>query len=113
MNIEMDRYWLLTWTTYGSWLPGDERGFVSNVRVGPGPEIRHNIPGTPYDEDEPGLEQFAFNNLKCPAIRLQIATASSRCTSSSVSGDGTSKKMANAGRGNYEQSLSHRCRSTW
>jgi hypothetical protein len=28
----MDRFWLLTWTTYGTWLPGDERGFVSEVR---------------------------------------------------------------------------------
>ena len=26
------RYWLLTWTTYGTWLPGDDRGFVSPVR---------------------------------------------------------------------------------
>jgi REP element-mobilizing transposase RayT len=24
--------WLLTWTTYGTWLPGDERGFVGYVR---------------------------------------------------------------------------------
>ena len=23
----MDRYWFLTWTTYGSWLPGDDRGY--------------------------------------------------------------------------------------
>jgi len=23
--------WLLTWTTYGTWLPGDERGFVGSV----------------------------------------------------------------------------------
>ena len=23
--------WLLTWTTYGTWLPGDEHGFVGNV----------------------------------------------------------------------------------
>ncbi|MFM7541512.1 MAG: hypothetical protein ACKO9Z_17805, partial [Planctomycetota bacterium] len=22
---------MLTWTTYGTWLPGDERGFVGNV----------------------------------------------------------------------------------
>jgi hypothetical protein len=28
----MDRYWLLTRTTYGTWLPGDVRGFVSRVR---------------------------------------------------------------------------------
>ena len=23
--------WLLTWTTYGTWLPGAESGFVGNV----------------------------------------------------------------------------------
>jgi hypothetical protein len=23
----MDKYWLVTWVTYGSWLPGDPRGF--------------------------------------------------------------------------------------
>ena len=50
----MDRYWLLTWTTYGTWLPGDQRGFVSNVPNGSGPEVRHNIPGTPYDADDEG-----------------------------------------------------------
>src|SRR5947209_816005 len=27
----MDRYWFLTWTTYGTWLPGDARGFVGRV----------------------------------------------------------------------------------
>lgn len=26
------RCWLLTWTTYGTWLPGEDRGFVSPVR---------------------------------------------------------------------------------
>ncbi len=29
--VHMDRYWLLTWTTYGTWLPGDPRG--STLRV--------------------------------------------------------------------------------
>jgi len=24
--------WLLTWTTYGTWLPGDERGFVGFIQ---------------------------------------------------------------------------------
>jgi REP element-mobilizing transposase RayT len=27
---------MLTWTTYGSWLPGDERGYVADGRVLPG-----------------------------------------------------------------------------
>ena len=65
-----DRYWLLTSTTYGNWLPGDERGFVSNVRDGPGPEVRHNIPGTPLDAGLPALERTARTQLKCPPIRL-------------------------------------------
>lgn len=59
----MDRYWLLTWTTYGTWLPGDRRGFVSNVPDGPGPEVRHNIPGTPYDADDVSVRQRARDNL--------------------------------------------------
>jgi len=74
--MQMDRYWLLTSTTYGTWLPGDFRGFVSNVRdVGandqgadaprsPAREVRHNVPGTPYDADLPGLERSARSALK-------------------------------------------------
>jgi REP element-mobilizing transposase RayT len=64
----MDRHWLLTSTTYGTWLPGARRGFVSNVRDGPGQEVRHNIPGTAVDEDMPGLEQHARATLKGPPI---------------------------------------------
>ena len=28
--------YMLTWTTYGSWLPGDERGYVADGRTLPG-----------------------------------------------------------------------------
>jgi REP element-mobilizing transposase RayT len=63
MEGTMDRYWLLTWTTYGTWLPGDRRGFVSDVRDGPGPEVRHNIPGTPYDADDEQVRRRAMGNL--------------------------------------------------
>ena len=66
----MDRYWLLTWTTYGTWLPGDKRGFVSPVRTGPGPERRHNQTGSAYDADMPGLQEAARSQLKCPPIYL-------------------------------------------
>src|SRR5262249_47365639 len=59
----MDRFWLLTWTTYGTWLPGDRRGFVSDVRDGPGPEVRHNIPGTPCDADDERVRRRALDNL--------------------------------------------------
>lgn len=66
----MDRYWLLTSTTYGTWLPGDERGFVSNVREGPGPEVRHDAPGTPVDRNMPGLVASARAKLKGNPIYL-------------------------------------------
>jgi hypothetical protein len=33
----MDRYWLLTSTTYDTWLPGDERGSVTRVKDGAEP----------------------------------------------------------------------------
>src|SRR5437899_1508042 len=71
----MDRFWFLTSTTYGQWLPGDRRGFVSNVRDGPGPEVRHNLPGTPCDEDLPGLERAARASLKGAPILLTLEQA--------------------------------------
>ena len=40
---------LLTWTTYGTWLPGDERGYVaSSPHATGGSTPRQNIPGSPY-----------------------------------------------------------------
>ena len=63
-----DRYWLLTSTTYGTWLPGDDRGFVSPVELGFGPEKRQNVPGTPYDAGVPGYRRVARASLKCPPI---------------------------------------------
>ncbi len=73
--MTMDRYWLLTWTTYGTWLPGDRRGFVSPVRDGPGTEVRHNQPGTAYDSDMPGLRRSAGQALKCQPIYLVLDQA--------------------------------------
>jgi REP element-mobilizing transposase RayT len=66
----MTRTWLLTSTTYGTWLPGDARGFVSTVQAGPGPRVRHNTYGTPYDQDIPGLRRSARQRLRCPPILL-------------------------------------------
>jgi len=59
----MDRFWLLTWTTYGTWLPGDERGFVSEVNDGQGGRVIHNIPGTPHDAGWDRLEHDARTRL--------------------------------------------------
>ena len=66
----MDRYWFLTWTTYGQWLPGDPRGCVTRVRDGDSPRIEHDEFGTPYDANIPGLYESALRALKCPPIRL-------------------------------------------
>jgi hypothetical protein len=58
------RCWLITSTTYGTWLPGDVRGFVSTVQNDSGPRIRHNTLGTPYDADIPELRRSARERMK-------------------------------------------------
>lgn len=70
-TIIPDRNWLLTWTTYGTWLPGDERGFVSNVDDGASAkQVRHNIPGTPYDKDMADLMTAATARTVGDPVRL-------------------------------------------
>ena len=71
----MDRYWLLTWTCYGNWLPGDRRGFVGNIRDADGNQVNHNIPGTPYEVDHPGLEHWVRGQMKGDPISLSRADA--------------------------------------
>ena len=71
----MDRYWLLSNTCYGTWLPGKERGFVGRVWEHrpddpADPRVVHNVPGTPCDEDIPGLEEAAQLLMKGPPIHL-------------------------------------------
>jgi len=73
--VEFDRYWFLTWTTYGTWLPGDPRGNVTTVKDRPGPRHRNNTPGTPVDGDMPGLRGWAAAHLKCPPVRLTVVQA--------------------------------------
>ncbi len=71
----MDRYWLLTWTTYGTWLPGDDRGFVSNVREGDGPEVRHNTPGATPEAKVRGLVIDSRERMLGPTVYLNAAQA--------------------------------------
>jgi hypothetical protein len=80
----MDRYWLLTNTCYGNWLPGAARGFVGRVwdhrPDDPEDESRvvHNVPGTPCDEDLPRLEQMSRALEKVPPIHFTTAHARGR-----------------------------------
>lgn len=46
MSLLFDRHWLLTSTTYGTWLPGEERGFVGAVDSEHGGYEVHNVYGT-------------------------------------------------------------------
>jgi REP element-mobilizing transposase RayT len=71
----VDRYWLLTWTTYGTWLPGDARGFVSAVDDGEGGTTIHNIPGTPVDADWQSLHEFAKAKLQSAPVFLDLPEA--------------------------------------
>lgn len=66
----MDRFWLLTSTTYGTWLPGDRRGFVGSYRNDRAERVTHNTPGEPYDRDMPRLELASRRRLKCSPICL-------------------------------------------
>jgi len=71
----MDRHWFLTWTTYGSWLPGDPRGFVSQLRDNQGLPYIHNLPGTPYEAEIPQLQKTMRAAMLGPPIRLILDQA--------------------------------------
>jgi hypothetical protein len=76
----MDRYWFLTNTCYGNWLPGDPRGFVGQVwehrRFDPRKRrVRHNVPTTDYDRRMSGLHRSSAALLKCPPIKLTVTHA--------------------------------------
>lgn len=74
-------YWLLTNTCYGTWLPGDERGFVGQVREHRTEDPRrkrrntHDLPGTRYDGDMPGLMVACRRIMRGPPIHLTIEQA--------------------------------------
>ena len=71
----MDRFWFLTWRTYGTWLPGDARGSVTRVRVGGGPRFEHDTPGTPVDGPMPHLERAARAVMTAEPVMLSADQA--------------------------------------
>ncbi len=77
----MDRFWFLTTTFYGNWLPGDPRGFVSRVRDRrPGdPECsarqKHNVPGTEFDTGLTSLRDSAHQRLSGKPVRVSADQA--------------------------------------
>jgi REP element-mobilizing transposase RayT len=71
----MERYWLLTWRTYDTWLPGDERGFVDPIVDDAGKRVIHNVPGTPLDSDNPRLRGYAERIMKGAPVYLTAKQA--------------------------------------
>ena len=65
-----------TWTTYGTWLPGDPRGYVSyTLKPGGGYERRQNVPGTPFTANDPYTHARAKEAMKLDPVVLSTITA--------------------------------------
>ena len=66
----------ITWTCYGTWLPGDARGYVSNTRSPEGGfEPKQNTPGTPYTRDDPLTRNLARQEQSHPTVWLTTEQA--------------------------------------
>jgi REP element-mobilizing transposase RayT len=66
----------LTWTCYGTWLPGDNRGHVSNkILPGGGHLPKQNTPGTVYAAGDPYTRARAAALQKGSTARLSLTEA--------------------------------------
>ncbi len=69
---------LISWTCFGNWLPGDERGFVSNLLLPGGGSLRKaNVPGTPYRKDDALTRHQTRVLMTQPPARLTATLAKS------------------------------------
>jgi REP element-mobilizing transposase RayT len=72
----IDRYWFLTSTTYGQWLPGDPRGSVSRENAtGESHRQLQNELGVPYSESMPELHAASRKLMTGDPIFLTLAHA--------------------------------------
>jgi REP element-mobilizing transposase RayT len=75
------RFWLLTNTTYGTWLPGTPRGSVTSVRdrrpedSAEPARVEHDLPGEPWEDAIPGLQRSALELMRGPPIYLELLKA--------------------------------------
>jgi REP element-mobilizing transposase RayT len=61
----------VTWTTYGTWLPGDARGYVSPTRQHEADTVpKQNLYGTPYAKNDSYTRQIAYAEQKFPTVYL-------------------------------------------
>ena len=71
MNTDRPFALLITWTCYGTWLPGYARGYVSNTLPESGGwSPRENMPGTPYTADDAHTNRRARTLQKWPTVWL-------------------------------------------
>jgi hypothetical protein len=73
--IPVERYWFLTWTTYGSWLPGDRRGYTGTIIDESGRTTNQNKYGTPSVPPNHHLADTARQNLKSRPVVLSLPQA--------------------------------------
>ena len=80
-KMQGTRTWLLTSTTYGTWLPGDPRGFVGAVwesRSEDDADVNrhtHKHLGTEYDQQIPGLHKASRERMKGHPVYLSLDQA--------------------------------------
>jgi len=73
---------LITWTCYGTWLPGDKRGHVSNVlRPTERYEKAVDTPGTPFAPGDSRTRSRAASLQNYSSTRLSPAEASTTANS--------------------------------
>jgi REP element-mobilizing transposase RayT len=70
----MDRWWFLTWRTYGTWLPG-EGGFVGYYRVPVGSRRIDNVVGELATEAQAALATYARQQLVAEPVFLTRSQA--------------------------------------
>jgi REP element-mobilizing transposase RayT len=74
-------HWLLTSTTYGTWLPGDARGSVTSVRDYRATDsttrvrVEHDQLGEAWEAPVPGLQRSAIAQMKGEAVWLTVEQA--------------------------------------
>ncbi len=63
----------ITFTTYGTWLPGDKRGYVSTTRLPEGGTLpKKNLYGTDYTRNDPYTKQVACAQQKYDTVWLNL-----------------------------------------
>lgn len=62
--------YLLTWTTYGTWLPGHERGFVGRIQRLDGTHRARNRVGEAQDRGVPDLIDYAKQVMRGERVVL-------------------------------------------